>query len=251
MNLGAENRKKTIAAGGLGMVAILCLGYLLYTVFGGDSATPPPSVAPVTQSAPKGGGLNAAVAANAADTSAGGTSGTAAASAGSTGEGHELLTPSGNSAGVAQHIANSSASLDPSLDEVAMLRTESLVYSGTGRNIFSAIYTPPPPAAPIHPPVAPPRPCPPNCPPPPQPYVKPPPPTCPPSCPPINIKFFGTETMGSGVRMAFLLQGDDVFLAAAGDIVARSYKIVSISTSSVQVEDLVNKNTQTLPLQSN
>jgi hypothetical protein len=53
------------------------------------------------------------------------------------------------------------------------------------------------------------------------------------------------------VRQAFLLQGDDVFLASAGDIVARRYKIVSIAANSIQVEDLTNNNTQTLPLQSN
>ena len=50
---------------------------------------------------------------------------------------------------------------------------------------------------------------------------------------------------------AFLLQGDDVFLASQGDIVARKYKIVSISGNSIQVEDLTNNNPQTLPLQSN
>ena len=37
-------------------------------------------------------------------------------------------------------MASSSASLDPTLDQSAMLRTEHLVYGGSGRNIFSAIY---------------------------------------------------------------------------------------------------------------
>jgi len=50
---------------------------------------------------------------------------------------------------------------------------------------------------------------------------------------------------------AFLLQGEDVYLAAEGDIVARKYKIVSISNASVRVTDLQNNNTQTLPLQMN
>ena len=55
----------------------------------------------------------------------------------------------------------------------------------------------------------------------------------------------------NGQRQAFLLSGEDVYLAAQGDIVARKYKIVSIGSNSIQVEDLVNRNTQTLPLQMN
>ena len=70
-------------------------------------------------------------------------------------------------------------------------------------------------------------------------------------CPPINLKFYGTVTHGNGSKLAFLLQGEDVFTAAQGDIVARKYKIVSIANNSIQVEDLTNNNTQTLPLQSN
>jgi hypothetical protein len=142
-------------------------------------------------------------------------------------------------------MASTSSSLDPTLDETAMLRTESLVYSGTGRNIFSLVYVPPAPKIPDVPfsarptgPVAPPLPT-------------PPPPTCPPSCPPINLKFFGVATRTNGTRQAFLLSGEDVYLAAQGDIVARKYRIVSISANSIQVEDLTNHNTQTLPLQSN
>jgi len=146
----------------------------------------------------------------------------------------------------AKKLANSSASLDPTLDQSAMLRTEHLVYGGSGRNIFSAIYVAPV-AIPkpvvsarknvVQAPVAP--------------VIQAPPPTCPPSCPPINLKFFGTATRPNGKRQAFLLQGDDVFLASEGDIVARKYRIVSISANSLQVEDMANQNTQTLPLQSN
>src|SRR6201999_4657151 len=71
----------------------------------------------------------------------------------------------------------------------------------------------------------------------------------PPPPPPINLKFFGTATRANGSRQAFLLQGDDVFMASPGEIVARKYKIVSIANNSIQVEDLTNNNTQTLPLQ--
>jgi hypothetical protein len=142
----------------------------------------------------------------------------------------------------AKKMASTSSSLDPTLDETAMLRTESLVYTGTGRNIFSLVYVPPAPKMPDH--VPPPRPTGPT-------VVAPTGPPPPPPPPPINLKFFGIETRSNGARQAFLLSGEDVYLAAQGDIVARKYKIVSISTNSIQVEDLTNHNTQTLPLQSN
>ncbi len=146
---------------------------------------------------------------------------------------------SGAAPGVAaKRMASTSSSLDPTLDESAMLRTESLVYSGSGRNIFSAISAPVmeipknvPKARPgVVLPVLPPMP------------VGPPPP------PPINLKYFGTAVRVNGRRQAFLLQGEDVYLASEGDIVARKYRIVTIGTSNIQVEDLVNKDTQTLPL---
>jgi hypothetical protein len=146
---------------------------------------------------------------------------------------------SGAAPGVAaKRMASTSSSLDPTLDESAMLRTESLVYSGTGRNIFSSISAPPmvipsnvPKARPgVVLPVMPPMP------------VGPPPP------PPINLKYFGTAVRLNGRRQAFLLQGEDVYLASEGDIVARKYRIVTIGTSNIQVEDLVFKDTQTLPL---
>jgi hypothetical protein len=73
----------------------------------------------------------------------------------------------------------------------------------------------------------------------------------PPPPPPINLKFFGTEMRSNGQRQAFLLQGEDVYLAAQGDIVARRYKIVSIGENHIEVEDLVNNNKQSLPLQMN
>jgi len=146
---------------------------------------------------------------------------------------------SGAAPGVAaKRMASTSSSLDPTLDESAMLRTEGLVYSGMGRNIFSAVSAPPmviptnvPKARPgVTLPVMPPMP------------VGPPPP------PPINLKYFGTAVRVNGRRQAFLLQGEDVYLASEGDIVARKYRIVTIGTSNIQVEDLVNKDTQTLPL---
>jgi hypothetical protein len=231
MKAGTENRNKTVAAGVLGACALIGVVYMLYTVFGGSSApTPPSTIVPVARTM---GSTSAALSESGSSSRAG------ASNAGA----RPAAMPTGNAAGVAaKKMATSSASLDPTLDQSAMLRTEHLVYAGSGRNIFSAIYTPP---VAIPTPVAPARK---NAPPPTPVFhgpVGPPPP------PPINLKFFGTATRANGVRQAFLLQGEDVFLASQGDIVARKYRIVSISANSVQVEDMANNNTQTLPLQSN
>lgn len=230
MKGGTENRKKTILAGALGAGALVCVFVLAHELFGGESDTAPapqPAAATATASAPK------------------------PAVTASTGRGADPnMQPTGQPGGVAvgvqaQRIAQTNSSLDPTLDEVAMLRTESLMYGGNGRNIFSAIYTPPAAVAPL-PKLPPVNPRPQHA---PSPIPTGPPPPPPP--PPINLKFFGTATRPSGARQAFLLSGDDVYLASQGDIVARKYKIVSISASSISVTDLTNSNTQTLPLQMN
>jgi hypothetical protein len=142
--------------------------------------------------------------------------------------------PAGN---VAKSLGTTSAQLDPTLRMEAMLVTESLVYSGSGRNIFSASSAPidiPKPIASVRTKPGPPPP--------------PPPPPLPPPPPPIDLKYFGTSTSPDGKRKAFLLHGDDVFLASDGDIVQRRYKVVSIGANSIVVEDMGNNNRQTLPL---
>jgi hypothetical protein len=216
--LAAEQRKKIIVYSVFGLILLAFVLYAYNALFAGSSPAPVPQAAPVAVVAPKTG------------TSAGGEAKSAAPAAGA------VVAP-----GVAAtKMASTSSSLDPTLDETAMLRTESLVYSGTGRNIFSATYVKPvelpknvPPARHVQ--VVP------------QPVVQP----GPPPPPPINLKFFGTETLANGTRQAFLLAGEDVYLASAGDIVERKYKIVAINAGSIQVEDLTNHNTQTLPLQMN
>lgn len=146
----------------------------------------------------------------------------------------------GAAAGIAAtKMASTSSSLDPTLDESAMLRTEDLVYSGTGRNIFSATYTPPV-VIPTNVPKARPNAA--------QQAAVPTGPPPPPPPPPINLKYFGTALRANGQRQAFLLNGEDVYLAGVGDIVARKYKIISVGATSVLVEDLQNQNMQALPL---
>jgi len=147
------------------------------------------------------------------------------------------------SGNAAKFVGTTSAKLDPTLHMDAMLVSEAVVYSGNGRNIFSMNSAPP---VVIPRPIAPARiaeaskpapivPCPPNCPPPPPP-------------PPIPLKFFGTETSEKGPREAFLVQDDNVWTVAEGDVVLRRYRIIAIAAKTIQIEDMQNNNKQTLPL---
>jgi len=132
------------------------------------------------------------------------------------------------------------ATLDPTLHMDAMMVTESVEYSGSGRNIFSAA------SAPIAIPAAqaPPRPI-------QVAQTAPPQPTGPPPPPPIDLTFFGVTTSANGTRQACLLHQDNVYLAYAGDIVLRRYKVIAVDAKSIQVEDMQNNNRQTLPLLAN
>ena len=59
-----------------------------------------------------------------------------------------------------------------------------------------------------------------------------------------------TRTYADGYKRIFLSKGEDIFIAKEGDIVDRRYKIVHIGQSSVDVEDVLTNNRQTLPLQA-
>lgn len=137
-------------------------------------------------------------------------------------------------------VLSGSAQYDPTLKMDGMLVAESLVYTGSGRNIFSPNSAPTAIAIPVAKfsarPVT-------------TAQTIAAAPTGPPPPPPINLKFFGTDTGANGARQAFLLHGDDVYVASTGDIVQRRYKIGTISANSIEVEDLANNNKQMLPLQ--
>lgn len=216
MKGGAENRKKTIALGVLAAGALYGVYYNLPSLFG-SSSTPPVAIAPVTnRPAP----VHPALSSSSTRPSAIGA---------------------GPMAGVAaQKLTSSAGNFDPTLDQAAMLRTEGLQYSGSGRNIFSATYVAPAPLRlPKDMPSARPKPV----------VYVPPPNPGPPPPPPIPLKFFGTAQRRGGSLQAFLLSGDDVYLAAPGDIVARRFRVGQISNHGVDVTDLGSNNIQTLPLQ--
>jgi hypothetical protein len=216
--MGAADKDKIIRFGVIGgaVLAVVIYGYLQLRT----PDVPPPMAAPVVTSAP---------AANAKPRT-------------TSISGPTVPTSAVPKAADAAKVGTTASQYDPSLKMEAMLVTESLVYTGSGRNIFSANSAPL--LAAIPQPVAPVRPAGPMAPVAPQTYVAPPP-------APIDLKFFGTETLANGTRQAFLLHGDDVFLAAPGSIVQRRYKIGVIAANSVEVEDMTNNNKQSLPLQKN
>jgi len=74
-----------------------------------------------------------------------------------------------------------------------------------------------------------------------------PPPVPPP--PPIPLKFFGFASRTGEPKKIFLSKDQDVFIAGEGEIVDRRYKVVHISASSVEIQDLVGSGPpQTIPL---
>jgi hypothetical protein len=79
----------------------------------------------------------------------------------------------------------------------------------------------------------------------------PPPPVLEPKAPPIPLKFYGfIDKTKAGQKRAFFLDGDDILIAAEGDMVKKRYKILRIGVNSAVVEDTEFKsnNQQTLPL---
>jgi hypothetical protein len=223
MKAGTEDKKKLIMAGVGGFCAIGALVYMYLSIFGGPSGPPPVQGPPVIVDATP---------------TAGRTVGAAVPQAVAALPAPRVATGPG-----AKKVATANVQLDPTLHMEGMEATESLVYSGTGRNIFAPGPTPQEIAlAAIPKPVQGPRPGPIG------PIVKVN--TGPPPKPPINLKFFGTATQ-DGKKRALLLAGDDVFLAGPGDIVQRRYKIVSIAANSITVEDMPNNNSQNLPLVAN
>ena len=128
------------------------------------------------------------------------------------------------------------ARLDPTLDLKLLSQSEEIKYAGNGRNIFvvgSMAVIPKPKGngtSDVPGDVA----------------IRQPPPVPPP--PPITLKFFGFANRPGETKRVFLSQNDDVFIAAEGDIVDRRYRVLHIAPTSVEVEDVLNNNRQSLPL---
>jgi hypothetical protein len=130
--------------------------------------------------------------------------------------------------------AATARSLDPTLRYDWLKASEDTKYQGTGRNIFQTGVEIPEAQgngttdhAQKEPPPPPPGPAPP---------------------PPINLKFFGFASRVGEPKRIFLSQGEDIFVAAEGDIVDRRYKVLRISPQAVEIEDVLNNNRQSIPL---
>lgn len=198
MELGAKDRKKTIWAIVLGVLAVALVAY----EFSPSSSSN--FTAPGAATASSASGLPARPMPHRA---------------------------SGPGASKRSHAANN---LDPTLRLDLLASSEQTKYAGSGRNIFvsqaqdipqpkgtgvtdnrTAIYAPPPVQAP----------------------------------PPINLKFFGFANEPGEPKKIFLSQGDDVFIAAEGDIVNRRYKVMRISPNSVEIQDVLGSGPpQNIPL---
>lgn len=155
------------------------------------------------------------------------------------------LAPSQNTPRQPHHGSKSPApkkerppqSLDPMLHLAQLAATEQIKYEGSGRNIFVAqaedvkipkvigapntdpgsikTYTPPPVAM----------------------------------APPIPLKFFGFASHPGEPKKIFLSKGEDVFIAGEGEIVDRRYKVLRISPTSVEIQDVVGSGPpQNIPL---
>jgi len=129
-------------------------------------------------------------------------------------------------------------SLDPTLHLAQLASSEQIKYEGSGRNIFVsqaeieipkplapgatdsgkkdlALYQPPPATAP----------------------------------PPIPLKFFGFASQPGEPKKIFLSKDGDVFIAGEGEIVDRRYKVVRISPTAVDIQDVVGSGPpQSIPL---
>ena len=144
------------------------------------------------------------------------------------------LRPASRAKGRGKKVSTAPRSLDPTLRYDWLKASEDTKYEGNGRNIFLA-------QAEI-----------------PQPVDNgntdkskesegPPPPPPP---PPINLKFFGFASKPGEAKKVFLSEGEDVFIAAEGEVVNRHYKVLRISPTSVEIEDVLNNNRQNIPLTS-
>ncbi len=133
------------------------------------------------------------------------------------------------------------SSIDPTLRLDLLARVQAVSMAGGVRNLFQFGASPAPKIdptkiTPVQPVIVAPTPTP------------GPPPTPPP--PPIPLKFYGYATPApSGAKRVFLLDGEDIIVAAEGQLVKSRYKLVRVGINSVVLEDMQFKHQQTLPLE--
>lgn len=202
MQLGLENKKKTIWAVALGAIALIAFAYEVIPLFTGSSAptSSAQAAAPVLPHTPP---------------------------------------PRPGKAALKLGKKARVESLDPTLRLDLLASSEKTQYEGNGRNIFMSQAEDvaiPKPIAPGHtdgsggdqnt-------------------YHLPPNPTS----PPIPLKFYGFASSPGEPKRVFLKLNEDVFVAGEGEIVDRRYKVIRISNTSVEIQDVVNSGPpQNIPL---
>jgi hypothetical protein len=128
--------------------------------------------------------------------------------------------------------------LDPTLRLDLLATSEKTQYEGSGRNIFvsqaEAVVIPHPITPGTSPDV--------------RTVDQWHPPTVP-QAPPIPLKFYGFASRTGEPKKIFLKLGEDVFVAGEGEIVDRRYKVIRISPTSVEIQDVLNSGPpQNIPL---
>lgn len=234
MTLGANNKKQVAILGGL----VLVMAYVFYTnVLSGPSEPEPVRRAATTTAQPSAPAtMPGAPAPQAPSVRRAGSRDSA--------EGFHPVYLALNPA-----KRKDPSTIDPTLRLDLFTKVQKVELAGGARNLFQFTAAPPPTADPktvlakagpepkIHVFVGPRQPAPPGPP-------KPPPPP-----PPITLKFYGFSTaLDTGKRTAYILDGDEIYLASEGDTLKRKYKVLRIQANSVLIEDLDAKRQQQVPL---
>jgi hypothetical protein len=139
--------------------------------------------------------------------------------------------------------------VDPGLHTETLARLREVRLRGNGRNLFRFGEAPPPPKPPE--PKIIPKPLGPDGRPlddsataatPTEP-IKPPP-------PPIPLRYYGfADPLRPTEKRAFFMEGEDIRIAAEGELIKQRYRVVEIGPRSAVVEDTQHDNRQTLTLQ--
>jgi len=125
---------------------------------------------------------------------------------------------------------------NPALKLELLERLKKLQYQGSHRNIFSSVA--PPPASAVPPP-----------------GIAPPPITAPsgPSAPAplvVPATFYGFVTDAqTGMRRAFFMEGENVYIIAVGEMLLGHYRLVQIGNSSVELEETSTGRRATLTME--
>ena len=67
--------------------------------------------------------------------------------------------------------------------------------------------------------------------------------------PSFNLRFYGFVKKTASAKQVFVQDGDSIFAGSEGEVVDRHYKIVRVAETSIEVEDLLTEQYQTLQLQ--